>query len=338
MINVKHFSRLPRPNNFSIEHLFLVIRRTIPSDIAITLETCPYYSSGIFRRILNIISAARRQGDVNHITGDVHYLCLLMNPKKTILTIHDCVTLDHSKGIRKWLIWLLWYWLPAKRCRYITTISNASRDRILSYIDFPPARLRVIPNPVNGNFQFSPKAFNAAEPNILFVGTGKNKNLSRCFAAIEAIKCRVTIIGRLSPSQLEEIKRYSLNAEQHNNLSEAEVIQHYREADLVVFASTYEGFGLPIIEAQATGRPVITSNLSPMPEVAGDGAVFVDPYDVSDIRAKVLSVISDDSLRQETIANGLRNVKRFEAKEIAQMYAELYRHAARISHESIASQ
>ena len=94
---------------------------------------------------------------------------------------------------------------------------------------------------------------------------------------------------------------------------------------MVVFVSTYEGFGLPILEGNAVGRPVITSNISSMPEVAGDAACLVNPFDEAEIRNGVLKVIKESSYRQELVAKGLINVKRFRPEEIAKQYAELYK-------------
>jgi glycosyltransferase involved in cell wall biosynthesis len=91
-----------------------------------------------------------------------------------------------------------------------------------------------------------------------------------------------------------------------------------------MFASTYEGFGLPIIEANAVGRPVVTSHLWSMPEVAGKSALLVDPYDVASIRDGVLSIIEDAHLRSVLIKNGLENIKRFRLSLIAEQYSALY--------------
>ncbi len=86
---------------------------------------------------------------------------------------------------------------------------------------------------------------------------------------------------------------------------------------MLVFVSTYEGFGLPILEAQAMGRPVVTSNIMSMPEVAGDGACLVDPCDVTILHQVLLRVINDSSYRNTLVRNGFENVKRFRSKKIA---------------------
>jgi glycosyltransferase involved in cell wall biosynthesis len=100
--------------------------------------------------------------------------------------------------------------------------------------------------------------------------------------------------------------------------------QAYIDCDLLAFASTYEGFGLPILEAQLTGRPVLTSNLSPMKEVAGTGAVLVDPYDLQSIRLGLLKIIQDSELRGRIVEAGFENVQRFNPDAVAKKYTALY--------------
>ena len=112
-------------------------------------------------------------------------------------------------------------------------------------------------------------------------------------------------------------------------LKDNELVEAYRRCDMVVFASLYEGFGLPILEAQAMGRPVITSNFGAMKEAAGDGALLVDPYSVEAIRDAVLRVKREPALREELIAKGRANVERFRAGVVAERYAEIYRGMAR---------
>jgi len=112
-------------------------------------------------------------------------------------------------------------------------------------------------------------------------------------------------------------------------LTDDDLTEAYRRCDMLVFASLYEGFGLPILEAQATGRPVITSSFGAMKEAAGEGALFVDPYSVEAIRDAVLRVKNEPGLREELVRKGRENVEKFRAESVALKYAEIYRGLAR---------
>jgi glycosyltransferase involved in cell wall biosynthesis len=113
------------------------------------------------------------------------------------------------------------------------------------------------------------------------------------------------------------------------DLTTRQMVAAYRDCDLLVFASLYEGFGMPILEAQASGRAVVTSNLSSMPEVAGDGACLVDPNDIESIRAGVRRVIQDADYRAGLIAEGQRNVEQYRPERIAALYLDVYRELLR---------
>jgi glycosyltransferase involved in cell wall biosynthesis len=174
--------------------------------------------------------------------------------------------------------------------------------------------------------ELSDKPFKVSEPVILQVGTMENKNLANVARAIRGLKCRFRIIGRLSDEQTSILNENGVIYDNLTDLAESQVWDEYENADLLTFCSLYEGFGLPIIEAQSLGKPVITSNRSPMTETAGpDGAVFVDPADPDTIREGIDRLIADGELRSRLRAAGLRNVERFTPDRVAEGYARIYR-------------
>lgn len=324
-IHITHYLRQPRAGAFSIERLYEDVRAALPTDCDARVWTCLHPSTGLWPRLRDAWAARKAQGDINHVTGDTHYLTYFLDRRRTVLTVHDLVSLGRLRGVRRWLFWLLWYWLPVRRSQMVVTISEATRSALLDSVRCDPASVVVIHNPVSEEFQHAPATFNAEQPRILHIGITPNKNLLRVVQALQGIACTLVVIGPLRQEQSDALTLHGIAFENHCNLSRPELLDQYVRSDLLLFASTYEGFGLPIVEAQAVGRPVITSELAPMPEVAGGAACLVDPYDVADIRQGVLRVIGDAAYRDALVENGLANAERFQAAKVAARYAELYR-------------
>ena len=312
----------------SIERLFDGLRRAMPEGIECLMHLCPRFSKGIWPRLLNMMDAARHQGTVNHITGDVHYLALALAKRRTLLTIHDCAALERLRGWRRTLLKLFWFSLPIWRSQLVTVISESTRRELLRHVRCDAAKIRVVPNCVGADFVPVPKAFNSVEPQILHLGTGANKNLERLARAISGLPCRLNILGQLSQAQEQTLAVAKIRYTNLPQATDAEVLRAYAECDLVAFVSTYEGFGLPIIEAQATGRPVVTSKILSMPEVAGNAACLVDPLDVESIRQGILKVWHEPDYRARLVAAGFENVKRFTPDAVAAQYAAIYRELA----------
>jgi len=323
-IRVTYFQRRPQTAYFSVERLFEGVRMALTGAVQARVAVSRYPSRGPWRLLYNMIEAVFRQGDVNHITGDVHYLALLLQKRRTVLTILDLVTVHRLGGLRKRLFLYFWYWLPIKRSAMITVISAATRMDLLRHVRVAPDKIRIIHCCISPAFHPDLRPFNAANPVILQIGTGPNKNLERVAEALVGLPCRLRIVGRISPQQEAHLNLLGLAFTSVADVTDEQMIEEYRQCDLLVFASTYEGFGLPIAEAQATGRPVVTSDLLSMPEVAGKAACLVDPFVVAGIRAGIMKVVHDSGYRENLVATGLVNVERFKAETIAQQYTALY--------------
>tara|TARA_B100000900_G_C20566648_1_gene711423 strand:- start:1561 stop:1923 length:363 start_codon:yes stop_codon:yes gene_type:complete len=115
-----------------------------------------------------------------------------------------------------------------------------------------------------------------------------------------------------------------INYVNHHGISFKEVIDCYESSDLVVFASFHEGFGMPIVEANAIGRPIICSNVCSLPEIAGDAALFVDPCSVEEIRNSINCLINNKRKWDYYVEKGLINAKRFNQTNIADQYIDIY--------------
>lgn len=275
-----------------------------------------------------VARAWAQKGEVNHIVGDVHYTALGLPGSRCILTIHDLNRLDQLRGLRETLYRWAYFSIPLRYCAVVTAISEKTRDRIVEVFPFAADKIVVIPDPVPDGYAPRLKKFNANNFLILQVGTAPHKNVARLIQAIRGLPCKLHVIGRLDDQQRRLLDRSQVDCQNSVNISNAEMLQAYDQADIVVFVSLAEGFGMPIIEAQAMGRPVITSNLSPMKEVAGVGALTVDPYDISAIRSAICQIVEDGTARQRATAAGLENAKRFSAKTVAGQYARLYQRVA----------
>jgi glycosyltransferase involved in cell wall biosynthesis len=232
--------------------------------------------------------------------------------------------MKHSHPLARMILHWFWIVLPVKRSAVVTTISESTKTELLKYVKTDPSKIIVIYVPISPYFVPEPKKFNKEEPLILQVGTKLNKNVIRLAKALSGIRCKLEIVGELDSALREELQRSNIQYVSSKNLSNEEVLNKYRMADIVSFVSTYEGFGMPIVEANAIGRVVVTSNLLSMPEVAGDAAHLVDPFDVTSIRDGIVKVIEDDMYRERLIQNGYRNKERFDVKHIARQFTDIY--------------
>jgi glycosyltransferase involved in cell wall biosynthesis len=223
-----------------------------------------------------------------------------------------------------------WIYLkaPVRKANSITVVSEATKAELIRYTGCNEKKITVIPVSVNEIFKPVPKKFNKEYPVILQLGTASNKNLSRLIEALQNISCHLVIIGDVEPADLKKLGIYKIQYSIKANLSLEALYNEYIYCDILAFVSTYEGFGMPIVEANQVERAVLTSNISSMPEVAGDSACFVDPFDVDDIRKGLVKLIQDDVYREQLVINGRRNCSRFQPMAIADAYYAIYQKMA----------
>ena len=322
--SVIHHQRLPDHGHVSIERLFEGIRREFSDEWQACPNVSPFPSQGLLPRWRNLRAASGEAADLHHIVGDIHYLALGLPRERLVLTIHDCAALERLKGWRRELLRQLWFVQPMKRAAIVTTISETTKEELRRWVGSLADKVVVIPNCVRAEFVTAPKAFDEKCPVILQVGTGWNKNLIGVTRALIGIPCKLEIVGSIDNFQRAALKASHVDYCELGRVSDEELLEAYRRCDLVVFASHYEGFGLPILEAQAIGRPVVTSNHSSMPEAAGKGALLVDPADPQAIQTAVKSIITDAALRERLVRDGFENVSHYRPEVVARRYEEIY--------------
>lgn len=330
-VRVMQFQRKAHGNLHSVERTFADVRTELATaGHTVSVRINRFVSKGLWPRLYDAFAVRFSNSQVNHVTGDVHYLAWFLPRKSTVLTVLDCVGLHRLQGWRRAVFKLLWYRIPVARSRYVTVISEFTRRDLMSHVNISEDRIVTIPLMISDEFKPVPREFDATRPRILVFATGPNKNIERIVGALRGVTCELIVVGFMSRSQREALVETGLPYRNETSLDREAMRLTYEHADLVLLASTYEGFGLPIVEAQAVGRPVVTSTVCSMPEVAGEGACLVDPYDVSSIRAGVLRVIEDQNYRTTLVANGLKNVERFRREAIALQYLDVYRRVAAV--------
>lgn len=284
----------------------------------------PNYSLyGLWRNIKAArVAVKQKHYDIVHITGAEHYLVPFLCGQRVVLTVHDLgFYTNHRGSVRS--IWKYFAWvLPLKYADIVTFISEKSMNEAKSLLNLNDERLSVIPNAVGSDFIYSPKQIEQNSPIILQLGTKPNKNLLNVIQAIKNSPYKLRIIGKLSNSQKQLLEDIRINYSSAEDLTDYQIIEEYQKCDIVSLPSLYEGFGMPIIEGQAIGRPVLTSNISPMREISGDAAVLIDPTDVDSIRCGFQIAIQNWS---EIVEKGLNNVQRFSVDRISKMYFLLYK-------------
>lgn len=278
----------------------------------------------IIRNIYFVYKHKNKYG-INHITGDIHYCILGLLSNNSVLTIHDDYAIIKAPNIfNKIYKWLFWIYLPIKLSKAVVCITQETKNKIEKLIP-SASNISVITQHSVDNFPYREKTFNKDYPRILQIGTTEQKNLESTLKALHGIPCKLVVIKEMTTKQLQLAKELNIDFINRYNLSDQEILDEYYLADIVLFPSLYEGFGMPIIEAQATGRAIITSDLPPMNWVAGNNAALLKtPTNIKEYRNLIYKIINDSMYRESIIEHGLNNVKRFNINNIKEEYMSLY--------------
>lgn len=229
----------------------------------------------------------------------------------------------------------------------IITVSHAAKADILKFVNIPPEKVEVIYlapgeafKPVRDPLQLIAikKRYGIESEFLLWVGSPrKRKNVSSLLKAFSCLKRRyriphqLVLIGlRILPTQVPFLLwKFGIHLGEAVILDRVvptdDLVVLYNAADVFIFPTLYEGFGLAVIEAMACGTPVVTSNLSALIEVAGDAALFVDPHDPEGIAEAICQVLSDKGLREKLRNKGIRRSTEFSWETTAKRTLDVYR-------------
>jgi glycosyltransferase involved in cell wall biosynthesis len=306
----------------SIEELFHSIARELSKQV----EVIEYEAGSRWQIFSDIWQLRKLNADIYHVTGDINYLVLLLPTKKTILTVHDIGHyLFGLNGIKRSIYKWLWLVLPIQFAKQVTSVSKETKANIVNHLGINKRKIKVIENCYSPIFKPVAKKFSTKRPIILQVGLRPNKNTLRLIEALKGLHFRLVLIGILNKEIKKNLIECKINYQNLFELTHEEVYKEYLKCDLVSFISLNEGFGMPIIEAQASGRPLITSNISPMREIAGRGACLVNPLNVLQIRKMILKIITNSNYRNQLIKQGKQNVIRYSPTSVAGHYLDLYK-------------
>jgi glycosyltransferase involved in cell wall biosynthesis len=317
---------------------------SLGDNFRVEVDTSPPYS---FREQLSIPwTLLRTRARVLH---EPHYVLPPLVRCKSVVTIHDCIHLRFPQYLpnRAALTYArAQMGSAARRSHRILTVSEASKRDILHYFPVHPEKITVIYNAIDERFAVPPpeedvqrvaERYQLRDRFVLYVGNVKpHKNLERLIDAFHVLRqspglddVKLVLIG-------DEISRYAaLRRAVHRYnlhkfvrflgfLSDETLAIVYRLARVFVFPSLYEGFGLPPLEAMASGTPVVTSNVSSLPEVTGDAALLVDPTVAEAISDAMRRILTDPAVAADLSARGLKRAREFSWEQAAARIRDIY--------------
>jgi glycosyltransferase involved in cell wall biosynthesis len=281
-----------------------------------------------------------------------HYVLPPLVATRSVVTIHDCIHLRFPQYLPNRIAHAYAQYFmatAAKKASRILTVSEASKRDIIHFLRTPASKIEVVLNgfderlttPTDDEMARVRDRFQLDGPFVLYAGNIKpHKNVDRLIEAFAMLRTRglenvtLLIIG-------DEISKYSsLRRLVHRHqirqqvrflgfVSTDTLAALYRLARAFVFPSLYEGFGLPPLEAMASGTPVITSNTSSLPEVVGDAALLIDPLNTEELADAMVRVLTDDALRADLVKRGFERVKQFSWDASVRRTHDIYLDVAR---------
>lgn len=293
-----------------------------------------------------IVKSKVKKNNIKHITSqDLAYLLKMVKMEKTVVTcfdlipwIYDNEQLPTSKMKIQGL----------KKADRIITISEYSKKDIMEYLGYPENKISIVYPAVDHDIYYVKRnreiikdlGILDTHKVILYVGSEQpRKNFPFLLEALSKLKEKIPEIRflKIGNSQVpgarekhqELVEKLGLQEEVIfvGYVSEGDITKYYNAADLFVYPSLYEGFGMPPLEAMACGTPVVTSNATSLPEVVADAALTLDPKDIDAFVDAMYNMLTDEKLREKMISKGLERAQLFKweksAADMRRVYEQL---------------
>jgi glycosyltransferase involved in cell wall biosynthesis len=309
-------------------------------EISIKGTRLPFLRDTIAKDFFYPLYARSKQGDINQIIDHSYgALAYCLDPRRTVVTCHDLTPLE-LKSQSSWLgrQRFLYNVRGMLRAKNIVADSESTKKSILKHFHYP-GKIWVIPPGIGEKFKKSsdPKqimnvkerlGLDKSSKYLLHVGLSTpTKNVELILRTLSELpECRLIKVGAFTQAQKGLIDRLNLKDRilSFEGISEEALVEIYNVADLLVFPSFFEGFGWPVLEAMACGCPVICSKTSALPEVAGEAAIYIDPYSETDLKGAIEEVLGNEDLRNELIQKGFKQAQKFSWKKTAQEVLQVY--------------
>lgn len=269
----------------------------------------------------------------------------LIHPRRSVVTVHDTAWVNYPEAftpfMRQYLHWSTWF--AVRSASRVIAVSEATRQDLIKYYQVKPEKVIAVPHgyevptmsdaPVSGEV-----ASQLPEKYVLFLSTIQpRKNVIGLIEAFVEMKQehpelphKLVIVGKPGwkyEATLEKIKQYKDMVVYLNHISDNDRWPVYRGADLFVHPSFYEGFGMWLLEAFACGVPTAVSNISSMPEVGGDAALYFDPHSRAEIKNVMLKVLTNPALAKELIERGKKRLLVYSWDRCAKETMEVFKNA-----------
>ncbi len=305
----------------SMEELAYSLAQNLPF---IKVYELPCFSTRPWFIFRNILYVKKIKADIYHIfsISEAHLACFF---KKVIVTCHDVQTMNmYNSSWKCWLFKFMNVTLPEPFIDKVICISDFTRKEFIQCDKRYNKKVIVCHNPLNSKITTKLKEFNKTYPKILHIGTAYRKSLNKVIVALKEINCKLIVVGVLKPDQKELLTSNDIDYENYYDITFDKILELYTQCDIVSFCSSYEGFGMPLIEANKVGRPVLGSELEVFSEIAPNCYYVSNSNQVESIRKGIQAIMNLDDYREQLIIQGIENAKRFDIKIISKKYSMIY--------------